>query len=276
MKIAEKMSQIHTLDIPLPKEPVWIWNTMDRWLSSIEKSFASTQINNNNNDETSVIETKLRNIDFRQEVEWLRNMIDSKDFPVAFSHNDLQEGNILFRERMTPSNSIEGFGSFDETTQLDSDFRSIILRSNSVRSDSIGNESIDSLDLNDSQPRRKRSFSNDDSAIDDSSSTLISETSTNNDQDDDVINDNDQPELMIIDFEYCAYNYRAFDIANHFLEWTFDYTNEAFPYFYHRKDQYPTEIQKVNDLKLNFFLINSFVFPSNADSSYYLASKIFS
>ena len=28
-----------------------------------------------------------------------------------------------------------------------------------------------------------------------------------------------KPELVLIDFEYCSYNYRAFDIANHFVEW---------------------------------------------------------
>jgi choline/ethanolamine kinase len=54
-----------------------------------------------------------------------------------------------------------------------------------------------------------------------------------------------EPELMIIDFEYCAYNYRGFDLANHFTEWTYDYTNEKFPYFYHRRDQYPSQEQKV-------------------------------
>lgn len=61
-----------------------------------------------------------------------------------------------------------------------------------------------------------------------------------------------EPELMIIDFEYCAYNYRGFDIANHFLEWTFDYTNENFPYFYHKKEQYPTIEQQVNSFGLIF------------------------
>ena len=48
---------------------------------------------------------------------------------------------------------------------------------------------------------------------------------------------------MIIDFEYCAYNYRAFDIANHFLEWTYDYTNNKFPYFHQRPHCYPNEEQ---------------------------------
>lgn len=54
-----------------------------------------------------------------------------------------------------------------------------------------------------------------------------------------------EPELMIIDFEYCAYNYRGFDLANHFIEWTLDYTNKEYPYFYHKKEQYPTAEQKV-------------------------------
>lgn len=56
-----------------------------------------------------------------------------------------------------------------------------------------------------------------------------------------------EPELMIIDFEYCAYNYRGFDLANHFLEWTFDYTNTQSPYFYHKLDQYPTAEQQVRN-----------------------------
>lgn len=49
---------------------------------------------------------------------------------------------------------------------------------------------------------------------------------------------------MIIDFEYCAYNYRSFDLANHFLEWTFDYSNPEFPFYYHRKQHYPTDEQR--------------------------------
>lgn len=54
----------------------------------------------------------------------------------------------------------------------------------------------------------------------------------------------DDPALMIIDFEYCAYNYRGFDVANHFVEWTFDYTNKAFPFYYHRRDLYPSREQQ--------------------------------
>lgn len=53
-----------------------------------------------------------------------------------------------------------------------------------------------------------------------------------------------EPDLMIIDFEYCAYNYRGFDLANHFLEWTFDYSNPQFPFYHHRKEQFPTPQQR--------------------------------
>lgn len=57
--------------------------------------------------------------------------------------------------------------------------------------------------------------------------------------------DNGEPELIIIDFEYCAYNYRGFDLANHFIEWTMDYTNKEFPFYYHKTEQYPTKEQQV-------------------------------
>jgi len=50
--------------------------------------------------------------------------------------------------------------------------------------------------------------------------------------------------LIIIDFEYCAYNYRGFDLANHFLEWCFDYSNPSGPLFSYNKEQYPSKEQR--------------------------------
>ena len=29
--------------------------------------------------------------------------------------------------------------------------------------------------------------------------------------------------VMLIDYEFSSYNYRAFDLANHFNEWMYDY-----------------------------------------------------
>ena len=86
---------------------------------------------------------------------------------------------------------------------------------------------------------RKRSLAGDeDSDLIENNDSALSGTTT-------ILSDRCDPELMIIDFEYCAYNYRGFDLANHFLEWTYDYTNDQYPYFHHKKHQYPTHEQKV-------------------------------
>jgi choline/ethanolamine kinase len=38
-------------------------------------------------------------------------------------------------------------------------------------------------------------------------------------------------QVKLIDYEYSAYNYRGYDIANFFNELTFDYTNPDYPYY---------------------------------------------
>lgn len=52
--------------------------------------------------------------------------------------------------------------------------------------------------------------------------------------------------LCLIDYEYCAYNYRGFDIANHFIEWTYDYTNSMYPHFSVNRELFPTKYQQVS------------------------------
>ncbi|XP_068116685.1 choline kinase alpha isoform X2 [Hyperolius riggenbachi] len=52
--------------------------------------------------------------------------------------------------------------------------------------------------------------------------------------------------LMLIDFEYSSYNYRGFDIGNHFCEWMYDYTNEKFPFFKATFSNYPTKKQQLH------------------------------
>lgn len=73
------------------------------------------------------------------------------------------------------------------------------------------------------------------------------------------ISDSGEPKLVLIDFEYCAYNYRGFDIANHFQEWGYDYTNPEHPFYFENQENCPTLEQKVKFLTtlvvLYFFLI---------------------
>jgi len=55
--------------------------------------------------------------------------------------------------------------------------------------------------------------------------------------------------VMFIDYEFASYNYRGFDLANHFIEWVYDYGTKVFPFYIRDKKQYPTRNQRINWLK---------------------------
>ncbi|XP_055902844.1 choline/ethanolamine kinase isoform X3 [Eupeodes corollae] len=220
MKIAEKMGKIHSLHIPVSKEPEWLWNTMQRWLKSLDSII--NNISPENEEKPEVHE--IKKIDFEKEVEWIRSVVDSGDYPVVFCHNDMQEGNILLREEPSRSRreSVKSLSSLPETENE---------ASSSLSGDHNANASSGLIGIQ----SRKRSIPSDDSYtdLDNSSDSVISNDS-----------EESEPDLMIIDFEYCAYNYRGFDLANHFIEWTIDYSNPVFPFFSHTKEQYPTKEQR--------------------------------
>ncbi|KAG8522684.1 Choline kinase alpha, partial [Galemys pyrenaicus] len=54
--------------------------------------------------------------------------------------------------------------------------------------------------------------------------------------------------LMLIDFEYSSYNYRGFDIGNHFCEWMYDYSYEKYPFFRANALKYPSRKQQLHFL----------------------------
>ncbi|XP_067356918.1 choline kinase alpha isoform X2 [Channa argus] len=56
----------------------------------------------------------------------------------------------------------------------------------------------------------------------------------------------DKRKLMLIDFEYSSYNYRGFDIGNHFCEWMYDYNCDEFPYFKVNSHAYPSKFQQLH------------------------------
>lgn len=107
-QVAQKMAKIHSLSIPVSKEPDWLWITMERWLQNYEevlKNYATK------NERELEIMDAVRKFDFRKELTWLKSTIENEEFPVVFCHNDLQEGNILLREQSSscpsPSSSTE-------------------------------------------------------------------------------------------------------------------------------------------------------------------------
>ncbi|XP_045414234.1 choline kinase alpha isoform X2 [Lemur catta] len=56
----------------------------------------------------------------------------------------------------------------------------------------------------------------------------------------------EKQKLMLIDFEYSSYNYRGFDIGNHFCEWMYDYNYEKYPFFRASMRKYPTKKQQLH------------------------------
>ncbi|CAH2208349.1 jg27481 [Pararge aegeria aegeria] len=91
MKIAEKMAAIHSMDVPLSKEPNWLWKTMGKWMKTARDERLAPNAVGKTAEEQNVIK-ELKLIDFEKEIEWLKKFVSSVDSPVVFCHNDLQEG----------------------------------------------------------------------------------------------------------------------------------------------------------------------------------------
>lgn len=72
--------------VPLHKEPDWLWNTLEKWLSTFN------QMKNNVPEECRAV---LGKSDLNTECQWLKTRLEAEDSPVVFCHNDMQEGNIL-------------------------------------------------------------------------------------------------------------------------------------------------------------------------------------
>ncbi|XP_043820927.1 choline/ethanolamine kinase isoform X2 [Dromiciops gliroides] len=58
-----------------------------------------------------------------------------------------------------------------------------------------------------------------------------------------------EPTLMLIDFEYSSYNYRGFDIGNHFCEWIYDYSHRESPFFLMKPENYPSREQQLHFIR---------------------------
>ncbi|KAF4528835.1 hypothetical protein B566_EDAN017206 [Ephemera danica] len=136
--IGEKIALVHSMNVPISKEPRWLWDTMSRWMQSLQEQNEEQNTSPQSAEQLSKLLKQLTRV----------------GSPVVFGHNDLQEGNILLRE--------------DAAHQL-----------------------------------------------------------------------------VLIDFEYCSYNYRGFDLANHFCEWTYDYTPQQAPNFSSSPELYPSREQQL-------------------------------
>ncbi|XP_077296720.1 choline/ethanolamine kinase isoform X2 [Arctopsyche grandis] len=270
MKIAEKMAAIHTMDVPLCKEPQWLWKKISKWH---EKAVMNLERNNKNEREAEVI-NKLKKYNFEKEISWLKNFLNSINSPVVFCHNDLQEGNILLKEEILPQND-------DTNDDVNVDYSTMYHDSSS---DSCLSGTTKDTFIDESRSVGAGTQCDSDSAMDVSQSENTNKeietrsskkrkTSINMDEDCNTIDSicshtsdgslgNGEPKLVLIDYEYCSYNHRGFDLANHFIEWAYEYTNPDYPYYYEKFDQYPSLEQKEIFMKQYLLKVNRDQVPS--------------
>ncbi|CAG4967903.1 unnamed protein product [Colias eurytheme] len=209
MKIAEKMAAIHSMDVPLSKEPNWLWKTMAKWLRTVKEERLAALPHDMRDEERQVAE-RLRAVQWEAEIEWLKRLTAALASPVVFCHNDMQEGNILIFEDEVEtggegsgveSSGVEGVGGVGAGVGEEGEGED---------GEGVGGEY----------------------AYKEADSASVSSAELG------------EPRLVLIDFEYCAYNYRAFDIANHLQEWCYDYTNPEHPFYYENYENAPTLEQK--------------------------------
>ncbi|CAF1475833.1 unnamed protein product, partial [Didymodactylos carnosus] len=157
-QIAQMLGELHQLDMPLVKEPIWLYKTIDHFISDLPSDLHKFEIV-----EDQHIFQEIRAVcNFHEEAAELKKILATIESPVCFTHNDFQPGNIL------------RINTFPE-------------------------------------------------------------------------------KLTVIDFEYCSYNYRGFDIGNHFCEFIFDYKSaKGWPFFNFNYELYPNEKQQLN-------FINSYI-----------------
>lgn len=67
--IAEKMAQIHTMQVPISKEPTWIWNTMEKWLDTATDILENIEDIDAQQHENV---TYIRSIDLEHEISYFR------------------------------------------------------------------------------------------------------------------------------------------------------------------------------------------------------------
>lgn len=152
--IAKKFAQIHAMDVPIKKQPTWLFDILDQWLQDIYDY--TPDPNRPQLIPNPSLEREMCAFDYKSELKWLRQLLSTCGSPVVFSHNDLAEGNILIPE--------------DSTAYEDG--------------------------------------------------------------------------VVFIDYEWAHYNYRGFDLGNHFAEYLYDYANPDYPHYWVDFSAYPNDHQK--------------------------------
>lgn len=222
-RIARRMKELHH-GVPLIRQeytqgPI-SWSNIEKWISWIEEKHSWWV------SQDSKIQATLLCKDwntFKKYValykNWLfdqENGFENLQKKLVFCHNDAQYGNLLF------SSPVEkGVDTSNSNNILDTKNRPLTSSSSgySISSHKL-NTSSSSLFPTDSQIKLDQ---------------IINPSKEEQSQD---------SKLVVIDFEYAGANPAAFDLANHFSEWMYDYSGPT-PHICF-KDRFPTKEQSLN------------------------------
>jgi thiamine kinase-like enzyme len=154
-----------------------------------------------------------------REIQWLKDKVATYNSPIVFCHNDAQEGNLLYYDPNEPQSEPGCTTSFTiDTATSDS-------HSNSHGN---GNGTNDNTGVNGTNGNGNMSESF--IGIESKRRTPLPQL---------PIPGNGW-QLLAIDFEYAAFNYRGFDLGNHMCEHLFNNNYEHYPYYGVDHDNFPS------------------------------------
>lgn len=112
---ARIMAQFHKLQMPMVKEPKWLFDTMTRYLDEALNNVTFVEIDERKQEKLQ----ELLSFGLASELQTLRHLLGQIHSPVVFCHNDLQEGNIL-RHGFRPT--VNGHSAVDSDDLLAIDY----------------------------------------------------------------------------------------------------------------------------------------------------------
>uniref|UniRef100_A0AC35TLD5 Choline/ethanolamine kinase n=1 Tax=Rhabditophanes sp. KR3021 TaxID=114890 RepID=A0AC35TLD5_9BILA len=124
--LGKMYGKIHTLSCPINKEPM-LFLSASGWINEVEKAYGSehvfqiktTQVNQ------KYLNNPIKNISIaqlRQELDILNKCMIASKSPIVFAHNDLQEGNILLKNKYALSDNGQLSSESNEDLDVDDAF----------------------------------------------------------------------------------------------------------------------------------------------------------
>lgn len=234
--IAKKLASIHKLNLVscLGKTENWLLDQYQEYhdfLMEIRKDLPEFK---NCSESKKKMALEIIDTDYVTEIDYLSKLFKKSTAPLVFSHNDLHHNNIIV---------------LDDSFDINQRIRSLSQLSNNYNNNNNDNSNYNNINQNKSSINKNIKDDN--------------ETDMNGKVDPNFGHENyesghhyDKTDIMslskrivLIDFEYCSYNYRTFDVANHLNEWCFDYAAEEYPHFKYSIDHFPDEEKQRQFLK---------------------------